>query len=156
MSKELLIKRIQSAFHGVTLGDGIGLLQGQGIDAYQTEESCLKLRTQDVLNDWSRILPEQLNTCFSSLCFFDAEGMRFHLPAFMIAELNGTLWVDHLASTLAHLDDYRSAQFSLLNPDQKEVVGDFLWHQMQHADYDFERPHVEQAILDFWGTTALK
>jgi hypothetical protein len=50
-----------------------------------------------------------LNACYSSLSFFDAEGMRFPLPAFLIAELNGG-YLQDMSFQLAYLNDYSIGQ----------------------------------------------
>lgn len=73
-----LIERIQKAFAGVRLGNGVGLWQAQGLDDYASEEKCAEYRANDEKDDWRRISVNDLCQCNSSLCFFDAEGMRFH------------------------------------------------------------------------------
>jgi hypothetical protein len=55
--------------------------QAQAIDDYEDEATCGRHLQDDEKEDWSRIPIEGLNRCNSSLSFFDAEGMRFHLPA---------------------------------------------------------------------------
>lgn len=82
---------VRSAFSGVTLGNGVGLLQDQGIDDYADKATLAAYRKQDAKNDWSRIPVSSLSQCYSSLSFFDAAGMRFHLPAYLIADLENTL-----------------------------------------------------------------
>ena len=89
LSKQEVSNHIRAAFHGATLGNGIGLLQGQALDDYRDEATQKAYRERDEEDDWERIPFQALNRCNTSLSFFDAEGMRFHLPAFMIAELNG-------------------------------------------------------------------
>lgn len=37
------------------------------------------MREKDEKDNWERISVEDLNNCRDSLCFMDAEGMRFHL-----------------------------------------------------------------------------
>src|SRR5688500_17196676 len=86
---EALCDLIREAFAGVKLGNGIGLQEAQGIDDYADKETCARYRAGDEKEDWTRIPAEELSRCNSSLSFFDAEGMRFHLPAFLVAELQG-------------------------------------------------------------------
>jgi hypothetical protein len=83
LTKQEVASHIREAFHGVTLGNGIGLLEGQGLDDYEDEATRKAYRERDEKHDWERIPVEALNRCQSSLSFFDAEGMRFHLPAFI-------------------------------------------------------------------------
>ena len=53
---------------------------GQGLDDdYEDAATCEALRLTDEKDDWSKIAVADLNQCYSSLSFFDAEGMRFHL-----------------------------------------------------------------------------
>jgi hypothetical protein len=85
-------ERIRNAFSGVTLGQGVGLRQAQGIDGYEEETAIADYRQSDEKENWSRIPPDALNECQSSLSFFDAEGMRFHLPAYLLADLNVSSW----------------------------------------------------------------
>lgn len=94
---------IESAFAGVTLGNGIGLQEAQGLDDYADEATCAAYRATDEKDDWHRLSTETLNRCSSSLSFFDPEGMRFHLPAFLLTEFH---------------DDYypRSARISTSSP----------------------------------------
>ena len=86
--KEQLIQDINEAFRGVKLEDGIGLWEGQGLDDYATNVECRKLREQDEKDDWRKIPVIDLYKCSSSLSFFDAKGMRFHMPIFLLFALD--------------------------------------------------------------------
>lgn len=146
---EALCSRIEEAFLGVKLGNGIGLQQAQGLDDYDDAVTCAGYREQDEKEDWQRIRAEDLNRCNSSLLFFDAEGMRFHLPAYLIADLRGSYRCG-MAFCLAHLDDYRTTQFSLLSPAQRNAVRSFLLHISEVADYEFDRPHIIRVLDEYW------
>ena len=76
ITKQKLIQEIYKSFKDVKLEDGVGLWEGQGLDDYCTVEECKKLRERDEKDDWSRISVLDLVKCSSSLCFFDAKGMR--------------------------------------------------------------------------------
>ena len=80
--------RIREAFAGVALGDGIGLWQGQALDDYADDAIIAESRSRDETEEWTRLSAGDLNRCHSSLSFFDAAGMRFHLPAFLLSELD--------------------------------------------------------------------
>lgn len=127
---------IREAFRGVTLGDGIGLMQAQGLDDYARPETLKTYRDSDEKVDWSAIPAEKLNRCYSSLSFFDAEGMRFHLPAFLIAELRGTFCVVELVSYLSDFGRDSWLQFELLSPDQREAVRQY--RLLREHDKDLE------------------
>ncbi len=86
--KKQLIKNIHTAFKNVKLEDGIGLREAQGLDNRLSKEECEQLREKDEKNDWHKIPVLDLYKCSSSLSFFDAKGMRFHLPQLMLYYLD--------------------------------------------------------------------
>ena len=92
----------------------------------------------------------QLNEYYSSLSFFDDKGMRFHLPAFMIADLNGEYRFGMLF-VLTHLSDYSKSQFRLLSKKQREVVKLFLEFLAENPDNSFDKPNIESAIENYWS-----
>lgn len=147
--------KIYAAFKGVILEDGIGLWEGQGLDDYATPQECYQLRTKDEKHDWSKITLEDMYRCSSSLSFFDAKGIRFHLPQFLLFALDvfeieeDKLYDDgkleacscpevefHLTSFMNYLEDksehgkqmleYHTKRFSLLNMAQINCVIAFL------------------------------
>ena len=70
--KARVLGLVRSAFQGVTLGDGVGLRQGQGLDDYADERTLASHRVQDEKHDWSAIPVADLDRCYSSLSFFDS------------------------------------------------------------------------------------
>jgi hypothetical protein len=93
-SETSLVNIINGAFRNVALGKGIGLREADGLDSYASKDELLRLRSTDEKTEWSRITAEDLNTYDCSLAHFDTDGMRFHLPAYLIAEINGQLYQD--------------------------------------------------------------
>lgn len=150
LTKQEVASHIHEAFHGVTLGNGIGLLEGQGLDDYEDEATRKAYRERDEKHDWDRIPVEVLNRCQSSLSFFDAEGMRFHLPAFIIAELNGESDVGCVFH-LTHLDDYAMSKLASLSSGQRKAVREFLLFLRDAPDYEFDRPQIERALSEYWN-----
>jgi hypothetical protein len=146
---------IRTAFTGVVLGDGVGLRQAQALDDYadfRTVESC---RAQDHKDDWAAISAEDLDYCYSSLSFFDPEGMRFHLPAFLIADLEGKL---KTADVLFHLTFVRNGaepRFDILSSDQRNAVREFLLLRLSDPDAGFEHPRIKTALRDYWSARTL-
>ncbi len=139
---------IRDAFRGVTLGDGVGMLEGQGLDDYDDAETLKALRARDEKEDWSRIPVDLLNNGHSSLSFFDAEGMRFHLPAYLVAKLEGTLTQDVIFH-LTYLDDHGLSRFELLSEDQREAVRRFLLLQLD-PENSFMSPLIQKALDLYW------
>ena len=91
-----VLNLIRAAFAGVVLGEGVGLRQGRGLDDYADEGTLASYHAQDEKHDWSAIPVADLNRYGDSLSFFDPDGMRFHLPAYLVADLEGTLQTEVL------------------------------------------------------------
>jgi hypothetical protein len=154
LSKEQVIQNIRTAFRGVKLGDGIGLWQAQAIDDYKPVEEQIRQRERDEKENWEAISIEDLDQCYSSLSFFDADGMRFHLPAFLIAELQEVLRNPGPVFSIAWLSDYNEGQFASLSTDQCIAVRDFLELIRDDRNYEADWPHIDMALLDFWMAKA--
>lgn len=141
-----------SAFAGVKLEDGVGLWQAQAIDDYETQKNCLLARKRDITDDWQALSEEDICHCNSSLSFFDARSMLFHVPAFIIAELDGKTDIG-LVTSLTNTALAYPNLFSLFNNQQKSCVANFLeWCAMQ-SEYDFDKPTIKRALKEFWYST---
>lgn len=147
---EVLISEIYEAFNSVKLQEGIGLNEAQGIDDYKDKASCEKLRQQDEKEDWSKIPVNELNRCYSSLSFFDQKGMRFHLPAFMIADIKDQ-YQQGLAFELIHLNEYSENQYSGLSSQERTVVRKFLKYMSEDEEYSFEWPNIQRVLEGYWS-----
>jgi hypothetical protein len=141
--------RICDAFEGVTLGDGVGLYQAQGIDDHDSEEVCQSFRLGDEKDDWQRITSEDLNKCYSSLSFFDAAGMRFHLPAYLLAEIDGDYKFD-LTMDFIDMSDHKLKQFSLFTEQQKRAVADYLRFIQDQPGHWLDVHKIDFALEGFW------
>ena len=145
-------RTIEAAFAGVTLGGGVGLQEAQGLDDYADAATCAAYRANDEKDDWHRIPTEALNHCNSSLSFFDAEGMRFHLPAYLLADLRGDYGFG-MAFCLTQTSDY-DRYFRLLSDAQRSAVRAFLLHIADDPEYEFDRPHIVRALNEYWTDAA--
>lgn len=148
MDKADVITQIQNAFSGVELGEGIGLFQGQAIDDWESVEVQKKQRLNDEKRCWQSIEDETLDRCRSSLSFFDPDGMRFHLPAYMIGSILEK--VDDPIFHLTQLDDYAVSKFTSLNQIQRESIITYLYWCMAQEEYDFDVPVIKRALNEFW------
>lgn len=129
-----LIHQIEHAFAGLTLGDGIGLLEANGLDDYAGEEELAELRSRDEHTDWRRIDVETLNRCYAAPTFMDARGFIFHLPAFLVAELNDNFsygFIDRLYDPQPH----PSGWIELLKAEQRAALAAVLAMVVEHPDY---------------------
>ena len=132
MTKESLIAEIKSSFQNVKLEDGIGLWEGQGLDDYANENEILKLRLRDERNNWDTISYEDLAYAQSSLSFFDAKGMRFCLPKFLIFDL---------------LEDEIFQEKGISAPDVVFIIGHNMNEEYQKNRFSlFDRPQIETII----------
>lgn len=149
--KQHLIEQIEEAFINIKLEDGIGLWEGQGLDDYATPEECKKLREKDEKEDWHKISVINLYKCNSSLSFFDAKGMRFHLPQLLLLGLDvfekeenelhkkGGLksgYCPDLFFTLTYNleSDYSINRFSALNNEQIKCVLKYFEYKIQERE----------------------
>jgi len=150
---EAVCQDIETAFSGVTLGSGVGLTEAGGLDDYADAATLAAYRANDEKEDWRRIPAEALNVWHDSLHFFDAEGMRFHLPAYLAADLRGDYGFG-MGFCLTHLSDHSIHQFSLLSPEQRSAVRAFLLHMLDDPDYALERSDIERALAEYWTDAA--
>jgi hypothetical protein len=151
--KRRVVELIETAFRDVTLGNGIGLRQGEGLDDYADEKTLAEYRSKDEKDDWSRISVEELNCCSASLSFFDAEGMRFHLPAFLIADLEGTFRREDVLFLLTYSEHDALSHFTLLSKSQRHAVREYLLLRLANAYPDeigFIGPRIEKALAEYW------
>ena len=144
-----LMAIITNAFAGVKLDDGVGLDEAQAIDDYKALEQRKLQRSNDEKESWQIIPVSELNRCNSSLSFFDEKGMRFHLPAFMIADVKNQ-YNFGMAFCLADLCDYSKPKFSLFTKEQREAVRCFLNYAYNSLEYEFENNLIADALLGFW------
>jgi hypothetical protein len=141
---------IRHAFRGVRLEDGVGLNEAQGIDDHETDWWLAQRRSTDEKEDWLAIPPERLNDCNSSLSFFDAAGMRFHLPAYMIAENEGTYRFDLLVHLAKRPESNK--QFNLFSSEQRAAVAAYLTHLRSQDDYVEEQAIIDRALTTYWAS----
>lgn len=149
MDKDSIINAIEKAFSDVKLGDGIGLWEAQAIDDYETKEVQEQRRAQDEKDDWSSISADVLQLCHSSLSFFDANGMRFHLPAYIVASLKGE--IDDPVFHLTHLDEFTKSKLVTLTSDQANAVVSYLKWCLESQEYEYEHPMIEKAMNEYWS-----
>jgi hypothetical protein len=140
---------IREAFEGVVLGNGVGLFQAKSMD--DNWDDGKKERKKDEKLDWASIPVDNLNKCYSNLTFSDAEGMRFHLPAFILADLEGT-YIHDRTSILCNLcsdRDDRLTRFDLLNPLQRRAIQEYLL-VCRDGDFSLCDDMIDRALEGYW------
>jgi hypothetical protein len=148
--EQRLLNLIRTAFAGVELGNGVGLRQGQGLDDYADARTLATCRAQDEQHDWSAIAAEALDRCYSSLSFFDAEGMRFHLPAYLVADLEQKLKTADVLFHLVYAVHGAQSRFAKLSGAQRVAVREFLMLRLADPNYEFVHAMIETALLEYW------
>ena len=155
MTKEQLVAKIRIAFKDVKLEDGVGLWEGQGLDDYADKEKMLELRKRDERDNWDNIPYKDLAYCQSSLSFFDAKGMRFCLPKFLIFDILDEEIIERegvnppdVVFTLAYKlnDEYQKNRFSLFDDMQVQCVIDYLQYKLSKDDGD----ELINTAIDGW------
>ena len=144
-----LVAAVAQAFKDVTLGAGVGLLQANGLDDNASEEQIALYKAQDETLDWRAIPLERLNRYSSTPTFLDAKGMRFHLPAFLIADMNGDYPFD-LVSALTQPTLWEH-QFSLLNAAQRAVARQYLQFMLDDDAQGFDADRIRHALASYWA-----
>ena len=140
-----VVSRLTSAFSNTRLGDGIGLFEANGLDDYASKEELKRLRETDEKIDWKRITHDDLAKCYSSPAFFDAQGFVFHLPAFLVAELNDKHpygFIDRLFRTEEHPIGWRK----LLTWQQRAAIVATLALIRDHPNYEHDVGKIDAAI----------
>lgn len=97
------VQQVHNAFDDVQLGDGVGIYEANGRDDYAGDTELARLRELDERNDWRKLDTDLLNEYYSTPSFFDARGFVFHLPAFLLAELDdkhGFGFIDRIVEKL--------------------------------------------------------
>ncbi len=148
LNKDVIIHKIEKAFSDVKLEEGIGLWEAQAIDDYASSKEQKIARQKDEKENWKIFTAEILNRCHSSLSFFDANSMRFHLPAFIISSLNSNV-LDPLFH-LTYLSTYTKKQLSTLNNVQREAIISYLEWCLDEKEYEFEHNDIQTALKLYW------
>jgi hypothetical protein len=145
--RERVASSIREAFRGVTLGNGVGLWEGRALDDYDDKRGIASARLRDQRADWSAIPVEDLCECESSLTFADPEGVRFLLPAFMLAELDDKL---PAGVVLTLTDHHRQVEhFGALSREQRSAVREFLLVLRDDPKATW-REDIDRSLETFW------
>jgi hypothetical protein len=172
--QQQLLDNIARAFAGVQLGDGVSLHETVVIDNYGSADERLAARSSDEKHDWHALIhdPELARICRtgpSGMCFFDAAGFRFHLPAFLSLAVDDRDdddtrgMVESLLFRLTRIDEHDQERFAILNDAQRACVRDVLTYlrdtmseEVEVGDPYFKMfsgqiQSINLAIKGYWG-----
>jgi hypothetical protein len=141
--------RINSAFDGVVLGEGVGIIEAYERDTFCDPEKLKLAREKDERKSWRVISENDLFRYRNALYFTDAEGFRFMMPAFMLADLScllGKFTLIHLS--LVKDDSYD--RYSMLNATQLATIIDFLELYREDPHSKFHHEAIDQSLAVFW------
>ena len=102
----------------------------------------------DERTDWTALPIDDLCACESALTFADPDGVRFLLPAFLLAQLDDKLPAGILYNLIFNSD--QSYHFSALSPSQRTAVREFLLVLKDDPNYEIERSDIERSLETFW------
>lgn len=149
MDKEVLIEQISWAFSGVALGSGIGLREANYMDYDCDDAEIAEERENDERQDWRNISSNTIRDYCFCVAYMDAESLRFHLPAIMIAELQG----EDAAGLVFHLTwEPQSGHWVLLNMKQRIAVRAFLSYMLRSGNLsESDKVAVREALKNYWA-----
>ena len=147
---ETALLQIASAFRNTSLGNGIGLCEANAMDDYATQTERKRQRQLDEKNEWRNLAPEMLNKNYVAPAYFDARGFYFHLPAFLIAELNGQFNCDFI-ERLIEKHPRSTEWIGLLNRAQADAIVTMLEVLEHHPDFYGKFEAVDRAITRIRG-----
>ncbi len=150
IDKVKLISEITEAFKSVELENGIGLSEADAIDSYSDIQFKKECRENDEKHDWSLISSDVLNKYNCSLSFFDAKGLQFHLPAFMIAEIDGK-YNFGMSFPFTNLSTYTKSRFEILSSRQRHAIKLFLEYILEEPNYKYEESEIKNALEHYWS-----
>jgi hypothetical protein len=147
--------KVEAAFAAVARDGGTGLEESNVLDACAGESALLRARSQDdLIGDWRDIPDESLEYASQAMCFMDALGIRFHLPAYICWTLRNFKLKDsfvpaHTVYTLGNRDSMADV-LPLLDEAQKAAIANFMAYAAQPAhDEWLDVDHAANA-LPFW------
>ena len=159
--RQRLLADIEAAFRGVELGDGVSLRETVVIDNCGSAGERAAARAADELADWRRLIndPGLARTGgvggIGGLAFYDAPGLRFHLPAYLslavidFERADAKEVLGSLLDQLADLSDSNRELFSVLTAAQRGCVRDVL--VFVRDEHDLDPAFLDPAIDGYWA-----
>ena len=160
----VLVARVREAFADVAYPGDDHLTESFG------DEADALVRDFRGRNDWAALDADFLNRApegwGSALSFFSGEALRFYLPAYLVADLEGTLTTGDPTARLCALvtpqmagrklakfygggtlGEHAEREFAQFDAAQVAVVVDYLQWKIERAGGDLI---VEQALDHYW------
>jgi hypothetical protein len=131
MTRLDVIAEIAAAFRDVALDEGIGILESEAIDSYLSDEKRRVARENDYREKWDDIPERVIAQYYSALCFMDARGLRFNLPAYMTFALrnydkSGSASINATITALCREPEELQREWSIFSLRQRKAIAHFL------------------------------
>lgn len=156
-----LLRQIEDAFSGVKLGEGVSLHETVVIDLYGTCQERRAARVPDEKHDWRKLVGDPELTRLCGLSFYDAIGLRFHLPAYLTLAVSDPNCEDsgqviaNLLFTLTHLPEFNRERFAILSDPQRTCIREVLKYLRHVYDLPDNGPliaQLDEAIEGYWAS----
>jgi len=151
-----ILEEIERAFDGVARDEGITLHETVEIDRCSGERQLAKARRLDTDKRWKDVPETDIERFPSALCFMDATGFRYYIPAYMSWTLRShrtsdSETTDNTISAFESDPLHRDKRYSLLNDSQRRAVCRFLKYFAGKED-DLDRAYWAGIALRMgWG-----
>lgn len=160
MTKSELIDSIYNSFKDIQLEEGVGLYEADCIDDYIPKDDPVYIgwKLRDEREDWKKILPLFLTNEIherahsGNFFFMDAKGKRFHLPCYLLKDLDNRFSGENPLITVLTFEPENLSDFNILNETQKQTILDFLDFKTEeflneNNDFDFDQYNKAKAAF---------
>jgi hypothetical protein len=134
MTKAELVASVYNAFKDVHLEDGIGFYEADCIDDYLSpdDEEYISWKQKDERDNWEKLLPVFLSEGTAERVhsgnwhFMDAKGKRFHLPCYLLLDIDNNLKGENPLIILLINEPADLSELNILDAIQKQAIIDFF------------------------------
>ena len=153
-----LVAEIHAAFGQARLGDGLSLHQAWAMELLQPPEDVLAARALDTEQRWQDIPDDKVEEFHFALTFMDPEGLRFHLPRFMVFSLEHPGLDSPAVDAAVYACDFGDEsmeqevlkQFNAMSRRQMRMIAKFLMHVAEASDEHYDTMVAAIAVDAFW------
>lgn len=156
--REALILEIRAAFKEVSRGSGVSLHEARAIDNYESDLEQEKARELDTDSSWEEVPDKDIEYFHDVFSFFDVEGFRYYLPAYMVwsikyFDVSDSCSSDNVIYSLEFLPVPRGRDrlvFDLLDLAQCRAICRFLKFMEAHPSHADDEA-ARRALQGGWG-----
>ena len=156
MKQEELIEKIDTAFDGVFLEEGIGINEADRMETEERDVLVNKGRNLDRLwwKSWREIDDKYMASYSSVMDYMDSQGLKWVLPAYLIYIIKhykeGSFSVDTTIYT-SESGALGTDNLDLYTDAQKEVIADFLIYIIEAGEGWVDVESAQLALDKKWS-----